>query len=285
MAVRTRMDDVLEQAVAAGCVPGVVAMAADQNGLLYEGAFGKRESGGKVAMTLDTVFFLASMTKAVTCVAAMQQVERGGSTSTSRSARVLPELAAPSVLEGFGAAGAPILRPALRPISLRHLLSHSSGFAYDTWNPRSGATCSRPASRASARPCGPRSTPLAFDPGTRWEYGIGIDWAGQAVETPERPRLEPVLPAGDLRTARHGRHRLLAPTRPAGPQGRRAPAGRTAHLVRAARPRDQPAAGILHGRRRPLLGRARLPGVPPDAPARRHAAMAPRSSSPRRSPS
>ena len=183
MAVRTVMDDVLDRAVEAGRIPGVVAMAANADGVVYEGAFGKRELGGDVDMTLDTVFFLASMTKAVTCVAAMQQVERGKIDLDEPIGRVLPELAAPEVLEGFDASGAPILRPARRPITLRQLLSHSSGFAYDTWNGEirrymkvagvpSIGSCSRDALMHV----------LASDPGTRWEYGIGIDWAGQAVE-------------------------------------------------------------------------------------------------------
>jgi methyl acetate hydrolase len=183
MAVRTVMDDVLDRAVEAGRVPGVVAMAASMDGLIYEGAFGKRTSGGDAEMTLDTVFFLASMTKAVTCVAAMQQVERGNIDLDEPVGRVVPELAAPEVLEGFDASGAPILRPARRPITLRRLLSHSSGFAYDTWNGEirrfmqlhdipSIGSCKRAA----------LMQPLVFDPGERWEYGIGIDWAGQIVE-------------------------------------------------------------------------------------------------------
>lgn len=183
MAVRTVMDDVLGRAVETGRLPGVVAMAANADGPVYEGAFGKRELGGVVDMTLDTVFFLASMTKAVTCVAAMQQVERGNIDLDEPIGRVLPELASPEVLEGFDASGAPILRPAQTPITLRRLLSHSSGFAYDTWNGEirrymqvagvpSVGSCTRAA----------LMQPLASDPGTRWEYGIGIDWAGQAVE-------------------------------------------------------------------------------------------------------
>src|SRR5690349_4699751 len=77
VAVRTAMDDVLEQALTSGGVPGVVAMAADEAGIIYEGAFGSRELGADVPMTLDTVFLIASMTKAITSVAAVQLVERG----------------------------------------------------------------------------------------------------------------------------------------------------------------------------------------------------------------
>src|SRR3954470_16010225 len=134
MAVRTVMDDVLDQAVVTGRVPGVVAMAANRDEDLYEGAFGKRTLGGDVDMTLDTVFSLASMTKAVTCVAAMQQVERGNVDLDEPIGRVLPELADPQVLNGFDASGTPILRPARGTITLRRLLTHTSGLAYDTWN-------------------------------------------------------------------------------------------------------------------------------------------------------
>src|SRR3954469_7822924 len=77
MAVRTTMDDVLEQAVTSGALPGVVALAADQSRIVYQGAFGTRAGGAEAPMTLDTVFWIASMTKAVTSVAAMQLVEQG----------------------------------------------------------------------------------------------------------------------------------------------------------------------------------------------------------------
>jgi CubicO group peptidase (beta-lactamase class C family) len=177
------MDDVLDQAVAAGRVPGVVAMAATRDGVLYEGAFGKRTWGGDVSMTLDTVFSLASMTKTVTSVAAMQQVERGNIDLDEPIGRVLPELAEPRVLDGFDASGTPILRPARGPITLRRLLTHTSGLAYDTWNGEirryAQATGIPPVSSCRREAL---MLPLASDPGTRWEYSIGIDWAGQAVE-------------------------------------------------------------------------------------------------------
>jgi CubicO group peptidase (beta-lactamase class C family) len=183
MAVRTAMDDVLEQAVVAGDIPGVVAMAADANGVVYQGAYGRRTAGGDAEMTLDTVFWIASMTKAVTSVAAMQQVERGNLSLDEPIGAVLPELADPQVLEGFDEAGVPRLRPARTPITLRRLLTHTAGYSYHIWNADvvrymehanvpSIITCEMAAIRM----------PLVFDPGERWEYGINIDWAGQAVE-------------------------------------------------------------------------------------------------------
>ena len=129
---RARIDSALRHAVDAKDVPGVVAMAATDKGLLYEGAFGTRDLGNGPAMTLDTVFRIASMTKAMTSVAAMQLVEQGQLTLDEPVPNIDPALGAPQVLEGFDAAGAPQLRPAKRPITLRHLLTHTAGFSYES---------------------------------------------------------------------------------------------------------------------------------------------------------
>ena len=126
-----QIDAVLRQATEAKEVPGVVAVAATDKGIFYEGAFGTRDLATGPEMTLDTIFRLASMTKAVTSVAAMQLVEQGKLQLDQPAGAVLPELAAPQVLEGFDDAGAPRLRPAKRPITLRHLLTHTAGFGYE----------------------------------------------------------------------------------------------------------------------------------------------------------
>jgi CubicO group peptidase (beta-lactamase class C family) len=183
MAVTTAMDDVLDQGVETGQVPGVVALAADGTGPIYEGAFGKREWGGRADMTVDTVFWIASMTKAITSVAAMQQVEQRKLDLDEPISRVLPALTEPLVLEGFDAAGAPSLRPARRPITLRHLLTHTAGFTYNIWNADMGRYMEHsgmPGIISCQNVC--LAAPLVFDPGDRWEYGINIDWAGKAVE-------------------------------------------------------------------------------------------------------
>src|ERR1700758_1755179 len=129
------IDAALSRAVETKEVPGVVALAATATGVLYEGAFGLRDIVDGPAMTRDSVFRIASMTKAVTSVAAMQLVEQGKLRLDEPIGNVLTELAAPQVLEGFDASGAPRLRPAKRPITLRHLLTHTAGFGYEQWNP------------------------------------------------------------------------------------------------------------------------------------------------------
>jgi CubicO group peptidase (beta-lactamase class C family) len=183
-AARARIDGVLRQAVDAKEVPGVVAMAATDKGVLYEGAFGSRELAKGPAMTLDTVFRIASMTKAVTCVAAMQLVEQGKLKLDDPVPNIDPAIGSPQVLEGFDAAGAPRLRPARRPMTLRHLLTHTAGFSYEIWNgntTRYVKTTGMP-SFGTLKVAALRM-PLAFDPGDKWEYGISIDWVGRIVES------------------------------------------------------------------------------------------------------
>ena len=185
------IDTILSRAVESKAMPGVVAVAATDKGVLYEGAFGTREVGKDAPMTLDTVVWIASMTKAITATAAMQLVENGKLGLERPASEVVPELAAAKVLEGFDAAGKPRLRAPKRPITLRHLLTHTAGFGYEIWDPAIAqyqtatgtpgiTTCTNAA----------LTTPLMFDPGDRWEYGINIDWVGKIVETMSGQKLD-----------------------------------------------------------------------------------------------
>src|SRR5258705_11134403 len=184
------VDEVLKAATERGDVPGVVAMAASRDGPVYEGAFGRRVLPSGAAMPVDPVFWIASMTKAIPSTAAMQLVERGKLSLDRPIAELLPELAAPQVLEGFDASGEPKLRPARRPITLRHLITHTAGFVYDIWHPdmlRYRESKGMPDIFSCKNAA--LMLPLAFDPGERWEYGISIDWIGKAVERVSNQKL------------------------------------------------------------------------------------------------
>src|SRR5215218_11148327 len=109
---KAQIDQVLRQKCDAKEIPGVVAMAANGNEVIYQGAFGKRDLSKDDAMTLDSVFWIASMTKAVTTAAGMQLVEQGMLSLDDPIGKLLPDLASPQVLEGFDADGAPKLRAA-----------------------------------------------------------------------------------------------------------------------------------------------------------------------------
>ena len=190
----TAIDDTFRRAVAAGDVPGAVAMAATDKGVVYDGAFGARDLGAGTAMTRDTVFRLASMSKMVTAVAAMQLVEQGRLALDAPVPEIDPALNAPLVLAGFDAAGAPILRPARRRITLRHLLTHTAGFTYEWCNANtmryiktSGMPSTSTGRLASLR------MPLAFDPGERWHYGINVEWVGRIIEAVSGQTLDAYL--------------------------------------------------------------------------------------------
>jgi methyl acetate hydrolase len=171
MSLKSTIDQILSQACAAGDVPGVIAMATDRNGMVYEGAFGVRALGQPQpqAMTLDTVVWIASMTKAITGAAAMQLVEQGKLDLDTPAGQLLPELAQVQVLEGFGSGGKPILRAPKTPVTLRNLLTHTAGYGYDMWNPEIGryqeVTGLQPLSSGKYAAL---KAPLLFDPGTRW---------------------------------------------------------------------------------------------------------------------
>ena len=184
------IDSILKRAAAAGDVPGVVAMATDRSGSIYEGAFGRRVLGQPAAMSLDTVVWIASMTKAITGAAAMQLVEQGKLELDTPASAVVSELAQSQVLEGFDANGQPRTRAPKRPITLRHLLTHTAGFGYEIWSQDVAAyqTAKNVPGIISCQNAA-LTTPLLFDPGDKWYYGINIDWAGKMVEAVSGKRL------------------------------------------------------------------------------------------------
>jgi CubicO group peptidase (beta-lactamase class C family) len=188
--MKAQADKVLKDAVSKGDVPGVTAAATDAKGTTYEAGFGKRVLGEAADMTPDTVAWIASMTKAITGAAAMQLVERGKLALDSPAKEVVPQLGEVGVLDGVDASGKPKTRKPKRDITLRHLLTHTAGFGYDIWSPEVGKymeamevpgviSCQNKA----------LTTPLLFDPGERWFYGINIDWAGKMVEAASGKKL------------------------------------------------------------------------------------------------
>jgi methyl acetate hydrolase len=198
MQSKAQIDQILRQKCEAKEIPGVVAMAATGNEVIYQGAFGKRDLSKddpkENVMTADSVFWIASMTKAITSAAGMQLVEQGKLSLDEPIGKVLPDLANPQVLEGFDASGEPKLRPANKPITLRHLMTHTAGFCYDVWNGDMGKyqektgtpnifSCLNAALKG----------PIMSDPGTRWEYGINIDFVGKAIEAASGKRLDAYL--------------------------------------------------------------------------------------------
>jgi methyl acetate hydrolase len=179
------IDSSLREAIERKDVPGVVALVTDRERVLYQGAFGVADVSTGRPLTQDAIFRIASMTKPVTSVALMQLVEQGRIGLDDPASKYLPELAELKVFESFDpATGAYKVRPASRPATVRHFLTHTSGLAYpftsEIWRdfkPRAGETY-------------PFGGPLLFDPGERWHYSTSTDVAGRLVEAVSGKKLE-----------------------------------------------------------------------------------------------
>ena len=178
------IDTALRTAVERGDVPGVVALVTDREHVLYRGAFGVADVSSKRPMAVDSMFRIASMTKAITSLALMQLVEQGKLGLEDPVDKYLPEMSKLPVFESFDATtGAYKLRPSTKPITVRHVLTHTSGLGY-------------PFTSATLRDFKPRTGeqyadgPLLFEPGERWHYGTSTDIVGRLVEKVSGEKLE-----------------------------------------------------------------------------------------------
>ena len=187
----TSIDQCLQRAVDDGTVASVVAMGATERGLVYEGARGRMKDRTGEPIRPDTIFWLLSMTKAITATACMQLVEQGRLRLDQPAGEILPQLKSPQILDGFDTSGQPKLRPARNTITVRHLLTHTSGFTYSIWSDRLSQyekVTGMPDIGYSVN--GAFAAPLEFEPGERWEYGISMDWVGKLVEAVTDQSLE-----------------------------------------------------------------------------------------------
>jgi methyl acetate hydrolase len=179
------IDTSLRGAVERKDVPGVVALITDRKGLLYQSAFGVADVASGRPLARDALFRIASMTKPITSVALMQLVEQGKISLDDPAEKYLPELKNPQVIESFNAAtGDYKLRPASKPATVRHFLTHTSGLAYPftsaiwrDFKPRAGETYAF-------------GGPMLFDPGERWHYSTSTDVVGRLVEVVSGQKLE-----------------------------------------------------------------------------------------------
>ncbi|KAH8805448.1 beta-lactamase [Xylogone sp. PMI_703] len=181
------------EAIDAGKINGVIISAADSKGnFAYEKILGVRTllSGKKRPHRLDDVVYLASATKLLTSIAALQCVEDGLVSLNGDLSAIVPELTSKQVITGFSEDGeTPLLEPAAHPITLEMLLTHSAGVPYFFLDP----LVSRWREKFASRPTNPDESnkmrveelytyPLGFQPGNKWMYGAGLDWAGRIVE-------------------------------------------------------------------------------------------------------
>jgi methyl acetate hydrolase len=169
-------------------------MVTNRNRNIYEGAAGKRRLDQPADMTTDSIFAIFSTTKAITATAVLQLVEEGKLDLDAPAKRYAPDIGKLQVIEGFDAAGEPILRAPKRDITTRMLMVHTAGLSYDFMNQtynRLAQEKGQPSVITASKAC--LMTPLLFDPGERWEYGTNLDWCGQIVEAIRGQRLGAVF--------------------------------------------------------------------------------------------
>jgi CubicO group peptidase (beta-lactamase class C family) len=181
------MEETFRAGVQSHTIPGVVLLATSRDGKFqYSNAFGNLTiaDANSAPISADSPMWIASCTKLLTTIAALQCVERGLLALDADVSPILPEFHAPDILTGFDAGGQPTYVKAQNKVTLRQLLTHSSGLAYDLFNPTIQKW------RASqGQPIAPGTTvrerylgPLLYEPGTGWEYSPAIDFVGLMVE-------------------------------------------------------------------------------------------------------
>jgi CubicO group peptidase (beta-lactamase class C family) len=166
----------LGEAVSRGDVPGVVVLVTAPDRVLYHEAFGKMNSAQGVAMRKDAIFRIASMTKALTSTAVMMLVEEGKLGLDDEVSKYLPAFKNPQVISRLDlAAGTYETRPATRPITIRQLLTHTSGIGY-TFSDPGLALIEKQTGKT-----GPAELPLVHEPGEKWTYGASTKVLGDVV--------------------------------------------------------------------------------------------------------
>ena len=183
----TALSTFLKNATDRGEVPGVVAAVVDKDGILYNEAAGVSSTLTKRPMTKDTIFNMASMTKPITSVAIMMLVDEGKLKLDDEVAKYLPKYKDPVVISRFNEADASYeTRPARRPITIRHLLTHTSGIGYGFASPMLTKIMQKTGKTEL-------DLPLLFDPGESWAYGASTRVLGNVIEVLSGQKLDAFL--------------------------------------------------------------------------------------------
>jgi CubicO group peptidase (beta-lactamase class C family) len=197
---------VLKAATDRGDVPGVVVAVVNKDGVLYNEAFGRSSTVRNTPMAKDTIFNMASMTKPVTSIAIMMLIDEGKLSLDDQVAKYLPKWKDPLVISKFNDADASYeTRPAKRPITIRHLLTHTSGIGYGFSSPALTKIMQKTGK-------GELDLPLLFDPGESWAYGASTRVLGHVVEAISGQKIDAFLESRILSPLGMHDTRYLVPT-------------------------------------------------------------------------
>ena len=185
-----RLDRRMAQWVDSGQLPGFLVTVARHGKLVHVGKGGLRDVENGLPVEDDTRWRIYSMTKPITSVAAMMLYEEGAFELSDPISKWLPEFAEPRVYVA-GSAQKPVTVPAIEPIRVWHLLTHTSGLTYgfhhahpvDAMYRAAGHEWGTPPGADPAEACRQwAAIPLVFQPGTDWNYGVSTDVLGRLVE-------------------------------------------------------------------------------------------------------
>jgi methyl acetate hydrolase len=184
----TAVSTFLADAVSRGDVPGVVALVVDRDKVLYHEAFGKMNVAKNVPMAKDTIFRIASMTKAVTSMGVMQLVEQGKVGLDDDVSKFIPSLKDPQVFSRVDAGASTYeTQPAKRPITIRQLLTHTSGIGYSWSDPSLSIAQKKTGATNDSQ------LPLVNEPGAQWTYGASTRVLGDVIERVTGERIDAYL--------------------------------------------------------------------------------------------
>jgi CubicO group peptidase (beta-lactamase class C family) len=189
----TRIDKVIQQSIDSGWIAGAVGFIARDGKIVYDKSFGFSDIEAKTLMNRDDIFRIASQTKAITSVAAMMLFEEGKFLLDDPISKYIPEFAHPQVLDKFNEKDTTYTTvPANREITVRDLLTHTSGIDYagigsknmNAIYAKSGIPTGFVSEKIilgdKIRDLG--KLPLVHQPGERFTYGLNVDVLGYLVE-------------------------------------------------------------------------------------------------------
>jgi len=184
--VKSRIDATLKSFIDSGKTAGLSALIFEKGKEVYYNAYGFADRENHVPMDRNTIVRIYSMTKPITGVALMTLYEKGAFQLDDPLSKYAPEFADMKVYKGTDASGNFILEPVKRPITIRDLTRHTSGFATDD-NPALSAAIQKvqpmnPDNTLSEMAKKLASLPLQFHPGDEWAYGISVDVQAYLVE-------------------------------------------------------------------------------------------------------
>ncbi len=195
-----RLDSMLQEAVDSHQIAGGVALLSRHGRVGHLKAIGWRDAEAQVPMTTDTLFRIVSLTKPITCVAVMMLVEEGKLKLEDPVSKFIPEFKNPTVgVPNLFSMGMQI-RPAKREITIRDLLTNTSGLTYRFWDLQPWSTLYKSAGVSDGLNHSPGTClnnvrrlaklPLTFQPGNFWGYGLSTDVLGVVVEIASGQDLE-----------------------------------------------------------------------------------------------